>query len=195
MTEPELRLQLLKDVLASCAEAYRENVRIGAVLEDKAQKAGAFAGLFLAAAFGFARRENLADMFALVGGYGMSLMILCVMCFLFCVFAGLWVMWVRPSRGPLDPAQLSRVGKALLSSPEPLVGEKSENHIRDQIDGWLLVLDTQRAVNAKKARRLLIGQWILAGGIVLLVVLLVLLTTHVTTVHGPAASIVQEGSP
>lgn len=183
MSEQELRLQLLKDVLASCADTYRENTRIGAVLEDKAQKAGAFAGLFLAAAFGFARSENLAEVYRVSGNWGISLMILCVLCFLSSVFTCLLVMWVRTSSGPPNPAQILQVSNALLNLPPPLVGEKSENHVRDQIEAWLSVLKVQTNVNGKKASRLAWGQRILAAGMLLLSVLLVLLTVNAALAH------------
>jgi hypothetical protein len=187
MDEADLRLKILNDSLVLCSDTYKENARIATVLEDKAQKTGAIAGLFLAAAFGFAKRDNLSDIIALAGNYGILLMVLCVLLFLMCVFTCLRVLWVHPSSGPPHPEHVFGVVNALLALGVPLAGGVSENHLRDQISAWLPALATQQNVNSMKAGRLLVGQKILAAGMGVLVIVLILLTTNVSEAHRSGA--------
>lgn len=175
MPDSEVRLGLLRDALSSCCETFKENTRISALLDDKAQKTGAVAGLFLAAAFGFAKKENIADLFTLLGYSGVALLAVGVFLFLSCVFACLRVMWVRSSSGPPAPQEIFDVTQTLLQIGGGTSEEMRENHLRDQIRAWLSILNVQKSVNESKARRLKAGQWILAIGMVLLSIILVLL--------------------
>ena len=53
------REELLKLVVSHAADSYKETVRVAALIEDKAQKVAAVAGVFLAAGLGFIKAENL----------------------------------------------------------------------------------------------------------------------------------------
>ena len=64
----------LKDTIKAAADTYKENGRVAALLDDKAQKAGGLAGVFLAAAFGFVKP---AEGKALITSYGRFFQNLC----------------------------------------------------------------------------------------------------------------------
>ena len=164
---------MLRDVLTSCVDTFKENTRISALLDDKAQKTAGVAGLFLAAAFGFAKKDNLTDLSQLLGRSGVGLLAGVVFLFLCCIFASLTVMWARSGLGPPAPKNLFEITQLLLNLENGTSEERQQNHLRDQIRAWLAVLSGQELMNQGKARSLKGAQWILAGAMILLSIILV----------------------
>lgn len=60
-----------KSAAQLAAETYKDNVRVAALLDDKAQKTGGLAGLFMAAAFGFLKPDSIHLAFS--GGVGICI--------------------------------------------------------------------------------------------------------------------------
>jgi hypothetical protein len=173
MANDNPRVEMLRDVLTSSVDTFKENTRISALLDDKAQKTAGVAGLFLAAAFGFAKKDNLADLSQLLGRSGIGLLAGVVFLFLCSIFASLTVMWARAGLGPPAPKNLFEITQLLLKIENGTSEERQENHLRDQIRAWLSVLSTQESVNQSKARRLKTGQWVLAAAMVFLSIIIV----------------------
>ena len=63
------REELLKLMVTHAADSYKETVRVAALIEDKAQKVAAVAGVFLAAGLGFVKAENLKAELAILAEY------------------------------------------------------------------------------------------------------------------------------
>ena len=61
------RLDTLKTIVQTALKNYKDAVRISTLLDDKARKTGAFAGLFIAAALGFLKPSDLQSMVQSIG--------------------------------------------------------------------------------------------------------------------------------
>ncbi len=169
------RIQLLSQALTVTTDVYKENARISALLDDKAQKTAGLAGIFLAAAFAFLRRDSLADLRDAGGSLGMVLLGAAVVLFLACVISSGQVMWVRKLRLPPDPNKILQVCDFLLADPNRLTQDARESHVRDQIKSWNRANQAQDQVISDKSDKLLIAQTRLVFGIVAVAVLLGLL--------------------
>jgi hypothetical protein len=169
----EQRFALLTVAMTASTEMYKENSRILALLDDKAQKTATLAGIFLAAAFAFLRKDTLKDLSDAVGGPGIGLLTVAVALLLGCVFAGGLVLWAREYQLPPNPNAILELCDVLLAGE--LTDEDRENYIRDQTRSWNRALSVQDRVIDDKSQRLLFSQCFLAGGISSVVVLLGLL--------------------
>jgi hypothetical protein len=101
----EIRIKSLEAVVNVAADAYKENARVTAVLDDKAQKAAQTAGLFLAAGFALIKPggENIAKY---VGIPGLIAMTGAVTMLLGTVIVTLVANWLRRIPTPLNPARV-----------------------------------------------------------------------------------------
>jgi hypothetical protein len=167
----EKRAAMLLQAMTASTEMYKENTRILALLDDKAQKTATLAGVFLAAAFAFLRKDALTDLITAVGGRGIGFLTVAIGLFLLCVFCGGMVIWARKLQLPPDPNAILRTCDILLSD---LNEEVYENHIRDQTHSWNRALVVQDQIIMDKSQRLLASQCFLLGGIGMVVALLCL---------------------
>ncbi len=163
----------IKDAIKWAGETYKDNARISALLDDKAQKAAGLAGIFLAAAFGFVKTDDV-NVFTLVyGNYSKPLLIGSLIFFIFCLVTCLSVMWVRKTPSPLGVPALQHMLLDLAALPEDeLTTEVKGNFYREQLDLWLQVLNLQSALNRTKGSRLWLAQVLLGSGMILVAVLL-----------------------
>lgn len=170
----EKRMQMLSQALAAATDVYKENTRIMALLDDKAQKTAGLAGVFLAAAFAFLRRESIEDLRAAGGAFGMVLLGAALLLFLGCLFLSGLVMWARRLQLPPDPNKILAVCDALLADQSGPTDEVHENHIRDQIKSWNRANQVQDQVISDKSEKLLLTQKFLIWGIIAVAGLLAL---------------------
>ena len=164
---------MLTQAMTASTEMYKENSRILALLDDKAQKTATLAGIFLAAAFAFLRKDTLKDLADAAGGPGFGVLTVAITLLLGCVFCGGLVIWARKLQLPPNPNLILEACDILLGGE--LSDESRENHIRDQTRAWNLALSVQDGIIDEKSQRLLVSQWLLIGGITAVVVLLGLL--------------------
>jgi hypothetical protein len=164
----------LKEAVKSASEIYKDNARISGLLDDKAQKAGALAGIFVAAAFGFIKTNEVNDFTIAYGRYSESLLIGSIILFIFCLGVCLSVMWVRGVPMPLGIVALKRLLSDLSGlSPDELTEQVRRNFYLDQLAIWTKILDLQSAFNRTKGRRLWLAQFLLGAGMLLVSALLV----------------------
>jgi hypothetical protein len=166
----EDRLAILTQAMTASTEMYKENSRILALLDDKAQKTATIAGIFLAAAFAFLRKDALQDLSDAAHGPAFGLLTIAVGLFLGCVVAAGLVIWARKLQLPPNPNAILDVCNVLLA--DGLTDDARENHIRDQARSWNRALAVQDKIIDDKSQRLLISQWLLILGIVTVVALL-----------------------
>jgi hypothetical protein len=167
---------MLSQAMMASTDMYKENGRILALLEDKAQKTATLAGGFLAAAFAFLRRDTLRDLANSEGYFGLVLLAIATGLLLLCVFMAGAVLWARTLRLPPDARKVAQYCNTLLgqSATSP-TDEQRENHLRDQIDGWNKTIRFQNVVIMNKSKRLKTTQKLLAGGMSAVTLLLILL--------------------
>jgi hypothetical protein len=175
----DFRPDALKATVQLAADAYKDNARIAAVLDDKAQKTGGLAGIFLAAAFGFVKPGNLASFLVDAGIYSGVLLVLTAASLLFCLCACLAVMWVRGAPQPLAPALMNDLNRDLMLLPAAEVTDQVQaNYYRDVIQLWGRVLESQTRMNRTKGGRLLLAQVLLGIGMIIVAGLLFSLIQH-----------------
>ena len=156
---------MLSQALTAASDVYKENARISALLDDKAQKTATIAGIFLAAAFAFLRRESVQDL-KMAGGFaGMLLFGASLALFLASIVASGLVLWVRKLKLPPDPEKILGACNALLKDANGPTDTARENHIRDQTVSWNHANQTQDQVISDKSERLKAAQWLLLLGI------------------------------
>jgi predicted PurR-regulated permease PerM len=169
----EMRIHLLTQLVQSCSNAYEENKKFAGVLDDKAQKTGALAGIFLAGVFAFIRAESLKNM----NRYELGLLTACTILLLACSCFCLTVIWARDVARGITPAIQERIAKDLLQlDPSELTNELWEAHHWQQISLWKPTLEDQKRVNESKARYLKLGQLSLAvamAGLTLMILFLI----------------------
>jgi hypothetical protein len=176
LATPDQRLSLLTVAMTASTEMYKENSRILGLLDDKAQKTATLAGIFLAAAFAFLRKDSLKDLAEMTGGPGIGLLTVAMALLVGCVFVAGLVIWAREYQLPPNPNAVLELCDILLAGE--LTDEDRENYIRDQTRSWNRALTVQDRVMEDKSQRLLVSQCLLIGGIASVVVLLGLLIFH-----------------
>jgi len=129
---------MLSQALTAASDVYKENARIAALLDDKAQKTATIAGIFLAAAFAFLRRESVQGLKMAGGLGGMLLFGASLAFFLASIIASGLVLWVRRLRLPPDPNRILTVCDLLLKDAAGPTDEARENHIRDQTEAGIM---------------------------------------------------------
>ncbi len=183
------RVAFLSQALTLATDVYKEKSRILALLEDKAQKTAGIAGIFLAAAFAFLRRESIQDLKNAGGSWGMGLFILSVVAFLGCMLASGLVLWVRQLQLPPNPIKALSASDKMLADPNGPSDAQRENHVRDLTRSWNHATQEQDRIISDKSIRLLIAQSLLLCGIIAAAGLLGLLVFSSTPV--PPANRIQ----
>lgn len=170
MDVSQFRSSILQGVFSVAGENYKENSRITNVLDDKAQKTGAFAGAFLAAGFAFIKSENFgptSPLNKLAGLPGLLLLALCIGLLLLSTILALRTMWVRAVPAPMSLAVIRSMAEDLLNLADcEMDSSIQENYFRDQSTVWESALEQQKTVNADKAKYLRAAQLALTGAIV-----------------------------
>ena len=174
MATAEQRLARLTQALTAATDQYKENARILTILEDKAQKTAGIAGIFLAAAFAFLRRESVADLKNAGGAGAMILFGAALALFLTSIVVGGITVWARRLQLPPDPNKILNIADLLLAGGGP-TDDARENHVRDQARSWNRASQVQDQIIAGKSKKLLAAQWLLLFGIIASASLLALL--------------------
>lgn len=157
----QFRKEVLQSVLQAGSENYKENVRIAGIIEDKAQKAGALAGVFLAASLAFVKPGITVGQVCGSLGFGLLLSSICLL--LLCIGLCLSVLWVRPGRSILRLCDVRRMARDLLSlSVEEVTAHVKEGFCFDQAELWAEIVKDMEGRNQKKAILLKTAQAILA---------------------------------
>jgi hypothetical protein len=166
---------MLSQALTTSTDMYKENSRVLGLIEDKAQKAAGLAGLFLAAAFSFLRKDSLETLSAFLGWTGLSILALSIGLMLACVLVSAWVLWAREMMTPPDPESILRhVDLYLNADPAGPCDTSRENNLRDQARSWNTALKAQDKAITEKSKLLVLTQRLLIGGISTVVALLAL---------------------
>jgi FtsH-binding integral membrane protein len=164
----------LKDAVKAAADAYKENGRIAALLDDKAQQTGGLAGIFLAAAFGFVNPSQGHALILSYGRYSEPLVIGSVIFFILCLAVCLSVMWVRATPSPMSANDIRDMISDMALVPEAeLTDEVRRNFYMLQLDAWKKILEMQRKSNIRKGRLLFSAQSLVGAGMLFVAVLLI----------------------
>jgi hypothetical protein len=169
------KLDILAATVERAAQLDDVSSRVSGKLEEKAQQTGGMAGLFLAAAFGFLKPDDLTKFLVANGRPFGYLLISTIVVFLACLAACLSVTWLKKTPTPLGLATISSLNDDLLRLSDDEVSEDVEkNYFSDQLRLWESIISSRRELNRQKARRLLCAQSLLASGMFLIAILLII---------------------
>lgn len=179
------KLDLLKDSLAVAPENYKDNVRIITGLDDKAQKMGTIAGVFLGVLLATVKPDQLSNLVVLVGQAGIWVVTLVTLLLIVCLGFCLWCMWTKVIPPPLSLGHLSFIIKNTEA-----INLAEEDYCHERIAIWRECIDAQGIVASAKQKRVFLAQVALALAMFLIACMLLYL---IHSVH-PAAIPMSSGS-
>jgi hypothetical protein len=156
------RLDLLKDTIATASENYKDNVRAFGVLDDKAQKTGAIAGLFLAALFAYIKPDTVGTLLTNIGSGATSNLTGVILLLMICCLFSLLTMWAGTYVAPLNLEHMTEMSSDLLHFSEAELGESVlEVHYGEKIAVWEKCIAEQKGIAARKLVMVFLAQVVL----------------------------------
>jgi hypothetical protein len=158
-----VRRELLNDALAVASENYKDNVRVFANLDDKAQKVGAIAGIFLGALFAFIKPDTVGTLTKNIGSTGVGNLTGVVLLLILCVVLCLVAMWVGKIAPPLTLGHMTKLTGDLLHLTEAeLTEDLQEGYCRERLAVWTKCIGEQGKVASRKLILVFLAQSVLA---------------------------------
>lgn len=146
--------EILAAVVSACEFEYKDLVDSWRLLETKGQALSSVAGIFIAAAFAFARDLSTGTSRPLK-----LVLLLAVGALLWTIVWGVAALFVRAVQSPLGASgKLALTDDLLRVQASPDFPDRYRNFLRDQIAVWEGALDSFRTANHQKARFLVAGQ-------------------------------------
>jgi hypothetical protein len=183
---PSTKLDLLRDTLAIAPENYKDNVRIIAGLDDKAQKMGAIAGVFLGVLLAIVKPDQLSSLVGIIGQKGIWVVTMVTFLLIACVGISLWCIWTQKIPPPLSLGHMKQITRDIHKGKD-LDADAQELYYSERIAIWNDCIHGQVKVIKKKKSRVNWAQSILAGAMLLIAVMLLLLV-HSVKATAPSAS-------
>jgi hypothetical protein len=168
------KLDLLKDALALAPENYKDNVRIITGLDDKAQKMGTIAGVFLGVLLALVKPDQLSVLFGWVGQTGIWVFTTVILLLMLCIGLCLWCMWTGKIPPPLSLGHLTFIAKNIHHGQD--LDEKTQQDVcKERIAIWKECIEAQGKVATSKQKRILGAQIVLAVAMLLIACMLLYL--------------------
>jgi hypothetical protein len=168
------QLDLLNDTLAVAPENYKDNVRIITSLDDKAQKMGTIAGVFLAVLLALVKPDQLTNLLGLVGQTGIWGFTFVTVLLMACIGICLWCMWTEKIPPPLSLGHLTYITENAFKDQD-LDEEAQKDYCKEKIAIWKECIDAQGRVAKSKQGRVLSAQVVLAIAMILVACMLLYL--------------------
>jgi hypothetical protein len=183
------KLDLLKDTLAVAPENYKDNVRIISSLDDKAQKMGTIAGVFLGVLLALVKPDQLANLLGLVGQTGIWVFTFVTFLLMVCIGLCLWCMWTEKIPPPLSLGHLTYITEHAFKDQD-LDEEAQKDYCKEKIAIWNACIQAQGRVANAKQTRVLWAQILLAAAMILVAAMLLFLmhSVHPTVSTGQPAA-------
>jgi hypothetical protein len=181
-----VRLDIFKDAIAVASENYKDNVRIFASLDDKAQKMGGIAGLFLGVLLALVKPDQMGTLLTAIGTTGVWVLTSVILLLITCVIFSLWCMWTGRISAPLSLGHMKMIVDNLAEESE-LDEKAQETYCKERIAIWKTCIEDQTKVAIRKHWRLLAAQIVLLIAILLVAgMLLYLINTSQLVTQSPA---------
>lgn len=162
----QARESLLKTVVESYREEYKEIIDNWHRLEGKAQGSVAISGIFIAGVFAYLR-----DNIALMPCYQKILLGAGIICLLISVSFSILALRIRQLPAPPMGEYLDRLVCDLLEVTDSSLLERLPLFVQDQITGWRNVRKGLVDANLRKAKNIWIGQILLVISILIVGIL------------------------
>ena len=182
---PTTKLELLRDTLAVAPENYKDNVRIISGLDDKAQKMGAIAGVFLGILLALVKPDQLSNLLGVIGQTGISVVTTVILLLMVCIGLCLWVMWTEKIPPPLSLGHMTSISKHIYKGSD-LDEESQQTYVNERIGIWRDCIEAQSRVAVAKQKRVFWAQILLAIAMILVAFMLLYLihSVHPTVPTG-----------
>jgi hypothetical protein len=184
------KLELLQDTLATAPENYKDNVRIISGLDDKAQKMGTIAGVFLGVLLALVKPDQLSTLLGAVGRVGIWVVTLVIILLMACIGFCLWTMWTKKIPPPLSLGHMAQITKHIHKGAD-LDQDTQRVYVNERIQIWRSCIDAQATVAAAKQKRVFWAQLLLAAAMILVACALLYL---IHSVH-PTPPTIQPAAP
>ncbi len=181
------KLDLLKDALVVAPENYKDNVRIISGLDDKAQKMGTIAGVFLGVLLAMVKPDQLSNLLGLIGQTGIWVFTSVTILLMVCVGLCLWSMWTEKIPPPLSLGHITFIS---TNTQNDLDEDAQKAYVKERIAIWRNCIEAQGRVAATKQSRLRWAQILLAVAMILVACMLLYLmhSVHPTVPTIPPAA-------
>jgi len=167
------REDLYKGLISHANDSYKEVVRVAALIEDKAQKVAALAGVFLGAGFSFIKEENLDPGSPIGNSFTLALLSLATLLLIAVVVLCIRVLWITAQAAPISMGGMKKVVKNTCALPDATLDEAVQDNVRIEVaNRWMRILDEQIATNESKARKVRNAQAMLAVSTILIAIAL-----------------------
>lgn len=158
-----VRRELLNDALTVASENYKDNVRIFANLDDKAQKIGTIAGVFLGALFAFIKPDTVGSLTRNIGSRGVGNLTGIVLLLILCIVLCLLAMWVGKIAPPVTLGHMTILTNDLLRLTEAeLTEDIQEGYCGERLAVWTTCIEEQGKVASRKMILVFLAQGVLA---------------------------------
>jgi hypothetical protein len=162
-------------LLSYAADGYKEAVRVAALIEDKAQKTAALAGVFLAAGLGFIKPENLVESSPLGGSWILFFLAVAIVGLIVTILTCLTVLWVREQAAPIPLTEMKEMFSDVNSLEDAGLTAEARLGLRVEIvKRWNNILEKQAKTNRSKALGVIAAQTVLTISISLVALALVI---------------------
>ncbi len=168
------KLDLLRDTLAVAPENYKDNVRIISGLDDKAQKMGTIAGIFLGVFLALVKPDQLSNLLGLIGQTGIWVVTSVTILLMVCIGLCLWCMWTEKIPPPLSLGHMTVISKHIHQGHD-LDEDSQQAYAKERIAIWQSCIEAQGRVAAAKQKRVLWAQILLAAAMILVACMLLYL--------------------
>lgn len=173
MDKRAFREDLYKGLVTHATDSYKEVVRVAALIEDKAQKVAALAGVFLGAGFSFIKKENLAPDSPIGNGFTLAMLSLATLLLIVVIILCIRILWVTGQAAPISIDAMKGVVRTVCSLKDTELDDSIQDDFRIEVaNRWKRILDEQIATNEWKALKVRYAQGLLATAIILIAVAL-----------------------
>ena len=160
-------IEVLDDLLKTAERDFEATVTHSALIDDKAQKTSALAGLFLAAAFGFIKPESLTALREQYGSLALLLLYGALACFVATLVLCLRAMWLKdvPTSGVSLESQEMSAEFLLDLTEQELDADMMAAYKRNQVEIWKSAIAERFTANVAKTNLVHRAQQALIAGI------------------------------
>jgi hypothetical protein len=170
------KFELLNDALLVAGENYKDNARVFANLDDKAQKMGAIAGIFLGAFLALLKPDTLLLLMRTTGPRGMWILTGVILLLISCVLICLAAMWVGRFPPPLSFGHMEQLTRDLFRLGESgITDEVKEGYAAEKLAVWKKCILAQEKVAVRKMKLVFTAQAVLVAAMLAISAMLILI--------------------
>lgn len=168
------KLQILNDLLTTAERSFEAAVKHAAIVDDKAQKTSALAGVLVG--LGFIRPESLALLQQHFGSLSLVLVYVILILLVVSIVLCLRAMWLRKvPLGGLSVTAHEQSARLIMSFGDEIDDELMAAYCENQLEVWKRAIEERHEANVQKTSLVHQAQRVLALSILVAIIVLGLL--------------------